>query len=176
MKNAIILGSGQYLFGDYDKAKTIMPDHDLIAVNMSGICFPNIVHLVSLHCERVPAFLAVALQDNGRHITTHSQESNQTIPEIECRWNFGTAGGSSSLFAVRVALRLGYKRVILCGVPLDKNRRFYDGYGRKSEICDRATEISWQMAKAELGDKVRSMSGKTRDILGEPTKEWVDGG
>ncbi len=171
MENAIILGSARCLFEDYDKAKSIMPEHDLIAVNMSGICYPNIVHLVSLHSERIAGFWAVAMQDNGRHITTHGQ---QLMDKVENAWSFEQNSGSSALYACRIALQLGYKRILLCGVPLTPDRRFYDGWGRNSEIGDRATEIAWDMAKGEFGN-ARSMSGKTADILGIPTEGWANG-
>ena len=167
--NAIITGSSCRLFCDYERAKMVFDKFDIIAVNFSGICFKNVVHLVSLHADRIPAFVKAASIDNGRHVHTHTIIGNLHIPEVENAWDdeITNTGGSSALFACRVGIRLGYDRILLCGVPLTSHRRFYDPYETKSEVGDRATILAWQMAKEEFGDKIKSMSGRTRELLGE---------
>lgn len=73
--------------------------------------------------------------------------------------------GSSSLLGVQAALRMGYKRIILCGCPLagqnDKGGK-YEGF-----------RTGWEARKKDLVDCVRSMSGWTADFLGKPTEEWL---
>jgi len=70
--------------------------------------------------------------------------------------------GSSTLLGVKVALRFGYRKIILCGSPLDdpKYVQFRPG---------------WLFVQDMIRDTVRSMSGWTRTILGEPTEEWLNG-
>lgn len=176
--NAMIMGSAECLFADYQKAKKFFDKYDIIAVNFSGICFKNVVHLVSLHADRIPVFLKAASLDNGRHIHTHSIAGNLKIPEIENDWGSEilNTGGSSALFAVRVALKLGYDKIIVCGVPLNKGRRFYDTYDYVAEVGDDATFLAWKLAynRNEFEGKVRSMSGKTKFLLGEPTIAWAN--
>ena len=167
--NLIITGSAECLFEDFRKAIEFFDNFDLMAVNMSGICFNNVKHLASLHHERMEAFFKAAMLDNGRHIITHSIKKS---PYVEVVWDIFNNGGSSALFAVKVGLRLGYDKIILCGVPLTAGRRFYD-YDRVSEIGDKPTFEAWKAEK--LPDKVKSMSGRTKDLLGYPTKEWANG-
>lgn len=72
-------------------------------------------------------------------------------------------GGSSALQAVKIALQYWkYGKIILCGVALDPpyDKIFYN---------------SWCKSFSYIRNNVRSMSGKTRELLGAPTKEWLYG-
>ena len=77
--------------------------------------------------------------------------------------------GSSSLLGCQAAIGLGYKKIILCGCPMQG----------KNLINKRATDYDkfqkgWiKFAPQMFGDKVKSMSGFTRDLMGFPTKEWL---
>ena len=77
--------------------------------------------------------------------------------------------GSSSLLGTKAALfKLGYDKVVLIGCPMDtgnilnKNQSY--SIFRKG----------WLHFKDSLKGKVKSMSGWTKELLGEPTKEWVE--
>ena len=69
--------------------------------------------------------------------------------------------GSSALLGVKVGFRLGYRKMILCGVPLVDQK--YIGYRR-----------GWLFVMDLIKDNVRSMSGWTRQVFGEPTEEWIN--
>ncbi len=76
--------------------------------------------------------------------------------------------GSSALLGAQAALSvLGYKRIILCGCPLEGANQQGSSY-----VGFRG---GWEKRKVELGDHVRSMSGWTREFLGRPTDEWLKG-
>ncbi len=68
--------------------------------------------------------------------------------------------GSSSLLGVKIGFKLGYQKMILCGCPLDAEqyRKFQTG---------------WLFVRDLIADRVRSMSGWTRELLGSPTEEWL---
>ena len=70
--------------------------------------------------------------------------------------------GSSALLGVKVGFRLGYRKMILCGVPLLDEK--YIGYRR-----------GWLFVMDLIKDNVRSMSGWTKQIFGEPDEEWLNG-
>jgi hypothetical protein len=60
---------------------------------------------------------------------------------------------------------MGYQRIILCGCPLiGKNDKAgsYETFRR-----------GWEARRQELEDRVRSMSGWTREYLGAPDREWL---
>lgn len=69
--------------------------------------------------------------------------------------------GSSALLGVRYALKKGYRRIVLCGCPLDIypyntfQKGWEDGLGQEQKV------------------HIRSMSGWTRRFLGAPTEEWL---
>ena len=67
--------------------------------------------------------------------------------------------GSSTAMACRVAIKLGYERIILAGVPLSGRYDHFAGY--------------WDDL-VETG-QVRSLSGRTKNRLGYPDKEFWHG-
>lgn len=77
----------------------------------------------------------------------------------------GERSGSSALLGALAALKLGYRRIVLCGCPLTgKNLAGgdYDNF-----------RIGWTNKQKFLDDRVRSMSGWTAELLGRPTDEWL---
>lgn len=91
---------------------------------------------------------------------------------MEYRWKDQATSGSSGLFAVRVALELGFDRIVLCGVPMQKEQGRLDGIVRWSGA--EAFKKGWQQALPHLRDTTRSMSGWTKQLLGAPTAEWLN--
>lgn len=75
--------------------------------------------------------------------------------------------GSSAMTGTLAALRMGYDRIVLCGCPLTGNAPEGNPY--------EAFRLGWEDRKDELIGRVKSMSGWTRELLGAPTKEWIDG-
>ncbi len=74
--------------------------------------------------------------------------------------------GSSSLFAVYVALALGYEKIYLAGCPMDTNGHWFyaDDTG---PLWDGESFMAWlEFAKTPEAKKVESLSGYTRQILG----------
>jgi hypothetical protein len=76
---------------------------------------------------------------------------------------FRPPSGSSALLGALAGLRLGYRRIVLCGCPLD-------------DLKYKAFRAGWETFAGELAGRVRSMSGWTKDFLGAPTDEWLLGG
>lgn len=69
--------------------------------------------------------------------------------------------GSSSLFGVKVGIKLGYSKIVLCGCPLDSGH--YKDF-----------QVGWLFVADLLQGRVKSMSGWTRHLFGEPTEVWLD--
>lgn len=69
--------------------------------------------------------------------------------------------GSSALFAVKVGLRLGYRKIILAGVLLNEGK--YIKFQR-----------GWTFVQDMIRDTVRSQNGFVKDLLGCPTEEWLN--
>jgi len=94
----------------------------------------------------------------------------------------GLSTGTSSLCAAIIALQMGFQTVILCGVPLSidgYSDRYIQTPGQPSEFApgDKkmngtflSRHITWgNYANGGALKGVYSMSGKPREILGEPS-------
>jgi hypothetical protein len=65
---------------------------------------------------------------------------------------------------------MGYKKIILCGCPMQGSNLTAP---KKAQY--NCFQEGWLLfAKKMFEDKVRSMSGWTKDFLGYPTKEWLN--
>jgi hypothetical protein len=85
--------------------------------------------------------------------------------------------GSTALFAVIIGLAMDYQRVILAGVPLDSKGHWYFPEQTEGPIWTWQGYQAWfEFAMNGHGNRVRSMSGYTKVILGEPTIKWILGG
>ena len=79
--------------------------------------------------------------------------------------------GSSGLFMTKVALETGYTHVILCGVPMTVEAEHiirHKPWGAAPGFIR-----GWSRHLGELKTHVRSMSGWTREQLGEPSFLWI---
>lgn len=82
--------------------------------------------------------------------------------------------GSTGLFAVLTAIEMGYKKIVLAGMPIDSKGHWYfpdEDYGPKWTM---ETYQNWfEFAALPAAKKVKSLSGYTALLLGEPTKKWL---
>ena len=84
--------------------------------------------------------------------------------------------GTSGLYAVQIALEeLGFDGVILAGVPIDADAGTMAPEHSLMTDADRVNRYrpEWHLAFPSIGERTRSMSGWTRELLGEPTPEWL---
>ena len=186
-KTCIVLGSGGSLFSDIERCKNVLfpaagiKKFDVMAINLSFLGWAGeLEHLVSLHPDRLLHFYELAKGlpiDRMGHIHTHSYVGN--IPHVEQAWDIVDVEGTSALFALKVAILLGYERILCCGIDLDGMHRFYDNPNMKTAnnfSCD-GIFIAWQKWSTNpwFKNKVRGVSGRLAKLFGEPTFEWLRG-
>lgn len=81
--------------------------------------------------------------------------------------------GSSGLLCVRALRMEGFERIVLAGVPMSKDGgHYYDG---KDWLQFDHYTAAWKTLRDELAPYVRSMSGLTRELFGEPSPDWIAG-
>ena len=178
MKACVVLGTAPCMWDDLARA----PDGlDVVAVNRAGMLYLDpIVLWVSVHGKNLQEFidarrgLGGSMDFDSYGNFAASEESGDTI-----RWNRPNGGGSSSLFAVKIARELGYDRIVLAGVPLEGQTTIVDVDG--TEIVEEPSHLGfgvyrggWLKVLDEIRNNVRSMSGWTRETFGEPTAEWLN--
>jgi hypothetical protein len=86
--------------------------------------------------------------------------------------------GTTLTLAVRVGVALGYLKIVLAGCPMDESGHWYDEFLKPNDIKlqNRHKQHLWkwnEMACRPHSRLMRSMSGNTKDLFGEPTPQWV---
>lgn len=175
-KVALVLGGANTLHTDFEHALLIHPGpYTIIATNNAGRDYHGILHnWVTLHTEKMPKWVKERREHGLPDAEQFWTSNTKTIPkEHEELYNHvPTWDGSSGLLAVSVALWLEYDKVILCGVPLDKQAAHYDDDAPWMDAP--RYRAAWTKRLKILKGKVKSFNGWTSLILGEPTRAWIN--
>jgi hypothetical protein len=167
-----IVGGGSSMWADFKESEVLLGGTDIICVNMAGMVIPNAKHLFSWHKKQLSAIKAWRMAewpDDKSIVHSVSEESR-----IDWIWRFNGGTSVSGLSCVDLAMLLGYERVALVGVPMDGNGYFYKPNDNTDmHDMDRHNEV--KKLKQIYGDKLKSFSGFTLEVLGHP-KEWSNGG
>jgi hypothetical protein len=119
---------------------------------------------------------------NGYEIVSHSEckttgehyikgRCSRVSRYVSCRWPGMTSSASSGIFAAKVALDDGHDRVVLAGIPMDRDAGHFT---RGKEWAERDSFIpGFEKAIPHLIGSVKSMSGYTRKVLGAPDVAWL---
>lgn len=175
MKRALILGGAKSVWDDIEAALRIGEFDAVIACNDIGAAWSGDVECwVTLHPENMAALMKTRA-DRGyrpaKKLAYH--EAMGGTPKADLitpyHWERSHRSASSGIFAAKVAIELGFKGV-LCGVPLTPTPHFNINRGW---IYANDFIIGFDEALPYLKDHIRSMSGHTRKVLGEPTPEWL---
>lgn len=181
-KQAILCGSAPCLLEDFGEASARTPHSAVLVVNEAGRVVRG-AHLMTQHPEKASWFRERSLNPT---ITIHTGKPRERAwqPDIDVYWpdcvTLATSGGS----AIAIALRMGFESIILCGMPMNGG----DGYFSQSAM--KTDEPRFGLEPAESGyirgykdrlidftekhpealQRVRSLSGFTREVFGAP--EW----
>lgn len=182
MQTCLVVGSAENVWEDFFKAREKFPDSDIMAVNLMMMAFrksyergihvqhwacinPHFFYLAPIYC--VPKTVEMHYAQKDDYTAIYSNEGRIKVypaPVGARRWDEISTSGCSGLFATRVACALGYERVILCGIPMDDRPHLYDMPGADNSFFTREEVLKfWRDEKLP---QVRSMSGKTKAILG----------
>jgi hypothetical protein len=176
----LILGGGKCLWEDYLKFKELGGSYRIMAVNDIACQFKAepIMHAISLHRGILPAIRLMRREKSMlEHVFTHCHKSG---PGIDNVWNIHNVGGTSGLFAIKVAMCLGHTKIVVAGVPMDGSGHYFDPLNANENNTTRfdgkSSQRVWSMFRTNnsiAGDRVRSMSGHSKTVFGEPTIEWL---
>ena len=176
---ALVIGRAKGVWEEVEQAKDMTVFDHVLVVGKAGIDYPDgIDHWVSFHTmlferwallrskkgypEALNYWGAIYRRRPGADPPTFDKPISYTRCE----------GGSSGLVAVMVALNeLGAQRVVLAGIPMKAEAGHYDEAGIWKEAGKYFP--TWEERFDELNNRVKSMSGRTRDLLGAPNIEWL---
>lgn len=180
VRSAVVVGRARGATEEYEAARLLCTFDAVLVVGAMMTLFPyRIDHAVSFHAELFDLWA--------------SERARAGFSRVGCYWGArykgrclgeGVAsaspmhfadclGGSSGFLAADgVALgALGAERVVLAGIPMMASA-CHEGdpvYWAEADVY----WDTWEGALPRLQDRVKSMSGRTRDALGAPTKEWL---
>lgn len=169
-RRALILGGAKTVWEDVEAALALSEFDCVIAANDVGAHWSGkLDHWVSLHPDRLARWILERERKgypNGFATWAHKKLAGCQIDNTTSDWK-----GSSGLFAAKVALELGYNRIVLCGVPLSADgAHFFDP---KPWAAFQAFRFGWIAHRPLLVPHVRSMSGWTQELLGAPDRNWL---
>lgn len=166
----LIVGGGRCVWDDLQKIST--NDFDIMCVNDIIMHLPyRINHAYSNDHYMLPNWISARRprykKDFEENILVHTC---QTGGGIVWPW---PGHGSSGLNAVYTGLALGYTEIVLAGIPLDDSGHYFDPPWVKTnfvkEVGLRDGEIKyWSNAQKHIfNGRVRSLSGRTKELLGD---------
>lgn len=167
---AVICGGGKTMWEDLEEVRSLTTKFDIIAVNVAGLVIMEAKHIYSMHTAQLSAISLFRKNEYCNHIAlVHAIRKDE---HIDYAWRCTVGASTSGLNAVALAKLLGYNKSVLCGVPMDGSGYFYKPTFNDTFKDDcRLKEI--HCVKERLKDQVKSMSGRTKEVLGYPTKEWI---
>lgn len=171
---ALILGFAGCLDEDFEKARQLFPGAVLFGVNRAAQRY-RCQHLVSLDKHRIPEFLP------SYPITIHAgcfggvRQEHGPKDYIDCYWPHlqpGGTSGSSGWLSAKIAVKLGYFPIVLCGCPIDSSPHVAPDAAYDKSLWQNPKQVESCrkviMTETEYHPFVRSMSGWTRDVFGAP--------
>jgi len=148
--------------------------YDVMCINHVALAFGYKFQYFATGDSHIGLFRSIAKElkrQLGLGLTSHCYHPHSNGFDIRWIRKDKTCRGTSTMFGVEVGLALGYLKIVLAGAPMDSSGHFYDK--ARPDFENRLDE--WvKLAGGPLACFIRSMSGNTRDLFGEPTKEWLN--
>lgn len=162
---ALVIGSGPTVVDDLWAARLLFTPDLVVGINQAALMHGPVDLHVTLHPEEF------AHRKVGRMV---SHKALKGVDEIfEPHTERGVVNsGSSALYAVRYLLSKRATHIVLCGVPMTAEPHDFGGAAWKAA---QQYQPAWRQMHKRISPYVRSMSGWTRELLGAPTPEWLQG-
>ena len=152
----IVVGAGNIGHSDIERLKYL---GDVLVVG-------NAIQTYKGHIDAYAAWTVNGQMFNEAIEQRRKDGLNTDFP----KYSFMTTGGfdhlplplysaGDGMYGVQLGIYFEYEKIILADCPLD-------------DKCEGDQE-GWKEAYESLKDKVRSMSGFTKELFGEPTDEWI---
>ncbi len=176
MPPALVLGGASCVWDDVATWERTYGDWDglVIAVNDVALHWRGkLHHWVTVHPEKLRGWM------RSLHATSYETwscrprwaEDVPLVDNVLPPWH----GADSGLYAVQVAQYLGCQHVILCGIPMTATAHFAESAESFPATWGSAERhwLVWRRRYLSLQHVVRSMSGRTRELFGAPSTDWL---
>lgn len=171
----IVVGGAEDVLAEYEKAKDLcaatgrkfvtLVTNDMIE-HFTDCCD----HAVTLHARvKLPLWLkARAKKGLSAPARVWAQKAEPHVDGVCREWGQGSVG----LFAVKIALlELRLAQVLLCGVPMTEEAGHFRRHRPWKDYY--VFRKLWLARKDEIATCVRSFSGWTAELFGQPTMDFI---
>ena len=188
-RNDIVLvcGDGGSLLKDIKAFESFQVDHDVYCINRSMLAFERpIDHWAAIDAEESMWF---SQNFKSKHRRPGQKVYRHTIgvcplgydvfwhvdQEFDNELQKHIWSGNSGYFGILSAAAMGYRKIILAGMPLDTSPHWYESKDKPGPNWVGQTYRTWIDFKRNHpeAEKVRSMSGYSEFILGKADKTWL---
>ena len=176
MTTALILGRGEDVFKEAEAAHALGKIDFTIATGPIAVDYADVDYWLWFHAELFPDF-ALRREKKGHppvkeYWSVPYKGRGRPAPGFNVQYFDWTHGGSSGLVAVGLALKEKKADcVILAGIPMTAEGGRYDDKKQWTEAVHH--RVGWWNTLQMTRGKVKSFSGWTKELLGEPTAEWM---
>jgi hypothetical protein len=177
----LVIGGGQFVWNEVQDTETFFGKNwwDIcVAANDVGVQWPRPLDAwVTLHPEKLTRWREEREKNGFPRATEHVARHGRDGPAIDRTFRHPFRNGSTGLLAVAAAMDLGATKVICCGVPMTISPYFNGSTAHPDGKVFSGADTHWQQwlkHANRLDGIVKSMSGRTRTLLGSPTKEWLE--
>jgi hypothetical protein len=194
----LVVGSAPCLYEDYDTARELFPESEVMTINEASGALEDVDHVLAGHTAKAEQFVKYRREKfpDCKAFKVHAswarinEAPRDEQPSVTDWWGGEVSSGATSAGkAIRIAKKMGFDKVVLCGCPLDSSgyfnpneteamQREYQhlgkcarvGYVRDKENRSvvRYRETFRKLAETEWAGWVFSMSGLSRELLGAP--------
>ena len=174
---ALILGGADCLRADVDAALALFAPDLIVATNNAGVDYEGRVdHWVTFHPDKMGEWVRARKKAGRPDAGTLWKPNHRNSPTgLEMR-AISSYGGSSGLLACLVVVNALSARGVLAGCPMQVERSHYWDPKKRPWPEAPAYWNAWKSTYPRIKDGIRSMSGKTRELLGAPTLDWINHG
>lgn len=177
--SCLIVGSSSCLYDDYGLALKYRPESRVIALN-DAASVVSADFIVSLHPETMYKFRE---KSANKHVITLSGQKYKEEHDVDYWFTDCNSGGTSAGSAIKIAIAMGFKEIILCGCPLVGGDGYFDnsnsscmlvsqriGHMPAKHPAHKTHRLNLQRERDRYPSDVtvRSMSGNTAKIFGYP--------
>lgn len=173
---ALILGSADCVWADRDRALSMFKPDYVFCTNDLGVDYPEeFDHWCTMHPDKLVGWVR-ARRKAGRPdakqlwIPQHRNPPKEIAGLVRVS---PSRGGSSGMLCCMVVLKILNCRAVLAGVPMTADRAHYNSPKPWNDAIH--YHGSWRQSLPELAGRIKSMSGWTKELLGEPTPSWLHG-
>lgn len=186
---ALILGGGRDLWLEIGILEEMIGGKWpglVIAANNAGAEWPrDLDHWVTLHPEKFndpdpddgTGDWIRKREENGypNGFITWGRRSPELVDRVIQPWGGMASGGFGCRVGHHMITEAGLEpKAVLCGVPMTETPHYHKDHHRENWRHAELHWRSWERHLFRVDGWVRSMSGRTRETLGYPSKDWLE--